>query len=457
MSPPILLLIAVFAAVAVVGGIVGVRQLDAASSAQVRLATARDDLDGLLRNQLAEETGLRGFLATGRRDFLEPDGPPTQTFAALAGGLAHELAEAGITAGPALVRDLRFAHDDWESQVKTPLLADARRGDRLAKQIYGKQLTDRMRKDASTLRDALNAAGNGVQTDLGRRINATVAVSVGIITCFAIAALVLALARAQAVEALEREQSIVAALQQTLRVQGVQLPRTTVGWAYASATREALVGGDLIDTWRADAHRGWFLIADASGKGIEAARHSAFVQYAIRTLTAECDDPAAVLERFNRLFLDTFDDPNIFVVLFLGAFDAHTGLMRYASAGHATAFIQRGTSIQQLGPTGSIIGLDREERYEMRIVAVAAGETIVLATDGLTESRDVHGELLGDEGVMRLLRDAGSEPQTICNRLAAEVSRRSRGEVHDDLAILALRVAAVDDPAAVAPFTTMGA
>ncbi|GAC1402818.1 MAG: hypothetical protein NVSMB64_03300 [Candidatus Velthaea sp.] len=455
MSPPILLLIGLFVAVAIIGGIVGASQLDAATSAQVRLGIARDDLDGLLRTQLSEETGVRGFLATGQRYFLEPDGPPSDTFPERAARLRSELAAARIANGPALVADLERHHQTWESAVKNPLLADPSRRDALAKQTYGKLLTDQMRIDAATLRDGLRAAGTEVQSGLRGRINATVAFSVGTVTLFAIASLVLGLQRAQAVAALVHEQSMVSALQQTLRVEGVSLPRTAVGWAYTSATREALVGGDLIDTWRVDGERGWFLIADASGKGIEAARHSAFVQYAIRTLCAECDDPALILERFNRLFLDTFDDPGIFVVLLLGSFDARSGSMRYASAGHASAYIRRAEAVDQLMPTGPIIGLDRTQVYGDATVLLQPGDVVVLATDGLTESRDAAGDMLGDEGVMALVGTGLLEPQALCDRLVAEVSRRSAGEVHDDLAILILLILLDDDMADASTFTIM--
>ena len=455
MSPPILLLIGLFIAVAIIGGIVGARQLDAATGTQVRLGIARDDLDGLLRSQLAEETGLRGFVATGQRYFLEPDGAPSDTFGERAAALRRELVTTQIADGARLVEDLVKHHDVWETAVKDPLLKDPARADALAKQTYGKLLTDEMRSDASTLRDDIRIAGAQLQAALRWRINSTVAISVGSITMFAIATLVLGLQRARTIEALVREQSMVSALQQTLRVAGVNLPRATVGWAYSSATREALVGGDLIDTWRASEDRGWFLIADVSGKGIEAARHSAFVQYAIRTLAAQTDDPAEIVDRFNRLFLDTFDDPGIFVVLLLGSFDARTGALRYASAGHASAYVRRGDGVEQLHPTGSIVGLERDQTYTEASLAMEPNDILVLATDGLTESRDAAGDLLGDEGAMELVRTGPWEPQSLCDRLAAEVRRRSGGEVHDDLAILVLRILAETSVTALPTFTTM--
>ena len=203
---------------------------------------------------------------------------------------------------------------------------------------------------------------------------------------------------------LEREHSLVDALQQTLRVGGTRLPRTEIGYVYASATAEALVGGDLLDSWRDGEETGWFLIADASGKGIQAARHAAFVQYAVRALAAERDDPGSVVARFNRLFIDTFDDPGIFVVLFLGRFDARTHTLRYVGAGHSTAFVRRvpGPSSSCRRPARSSDS-SRTPRLPSAPSTCRSGATVVLATDGLTEARDASGTFLGDEGVAKLL------------------------------------------------------
>jgi serine phosphatase RsbU (regulator of sigma subunit) len=454
-SPPILFLAALLLAIAIAGEFVGAALLDNASRSGQRLVVARNDLDALVRRQLVEEIGLRGYVATGRRSFLE-QGSPELSFDDRAKRLRGELRDADIAGGPARLDAFVAAHSRWRREVELPLLTEPGR-DALAKQTQGKDLLDTMRGEAAAIRDDLQTASDDIDRALGWRLKATMAASIGTITFFVIAALVSGVSRRQAVAALEREQSLVSALQQTLRVDGVQLPRTAVGFAYTSATREALVGGDLIDTWRADADRGWFLIADVSGKGIDAARHSAFAQYAIRTLSAEYDDPARVLARFNVLFLDTFDDPSIFVVAFLGAFDARSGILRYASAGHAIAFVVRSDGVEQLAPTGSIIGMDRDEHYAERVVHLATGETIVLATDGLTECRDEHGEMLGDDGVIALLRGDCVDPQALCDRLVAEAQRRSRGEVTDDLAILVLRILDADVSPAAAPFSAIGA
>jgi sigma-B regulation protein RsbU (phosphoserine phosphatase) len=411
----------------------------------MNLSVARDNLDALVRSQLSEETGLRGFVSTRDRDFLQPDGPPSPDFDRQAAALADELREAGLPDALPLIDAIRDKHDSWEKEVALPLLRNPTGNDTPFVETYGKLLTDELRTSAQQLTAMLKSERDKVERQLRYLINATVAISVLVVATFAFAAVILGLARATALQRLERERTLVDALQRTLRVGGTRLPRTEVGFAYASATAEALVGGDLLDSWRDGENDGWILIADASGKGIEAARHSAFVQFAIRALVADDRDPANVLERFNRLFLDTFTDPGVFVVLFLGRFDSRTNTLQYASAGHPAAFVRRGTIVQQLAPTGPIIGMERESTYVQRTVNLRLGETVLLATDGLTESRDSDGSFLGDDGVAQLLASAPMDPQGICDLLIGEAERRAHGEIADDLAILAISVVERED------------
>jgi len=432
-------------AVAIVGPVWGIHQLDAESNAQLRLNAARESVDTILREQLSEETGLRGYVSTHDKYFLDPDGPPNPRFDADVAALAARIQAANVGEALPMVEDIGRTHDRWEREVAVKLLQDPDRKDALPVQTFGKLLTDELRASSEQLRDALATASLQQETQLRNTINLTVGISALIVALFALAAVVLGLSRASAVERLERERSLVSALQGTLRVGGARLPRTETAFAYASATAEALVGGDLLDSWRDSDDTGWFLIADASGKGIQAARHAAFVQYAVRALAAGRDDPADVVARFNVLFIDTFDDPGIFVVMFLGRYDSRTRTLRYAAAGHSAAFVRRGNTVEQLPPTGPIAGLDRATIYTVGSRVLSVGATVVLATDGLTEARDAGGTFLGDEGVAAILAAAPLDPQGICDMLVAEAERRYNGVIADDMAILAMTVLAHED------------
>ena len=227
---------------------------------------------------------------------------------------------------------------------------------------------------------------------------------------------------------------------------GAQLPRTEIGVRLHVGHQRRRSSAAICSIRGATRRtRAGSLIADASGKGIQAARHAAFVQYAIRALAAEQADPGVVVERFNRLFIDTFDDPSIFVVMFLGRYDSRSRELRYVGAGHSAAFVRRGTTVELLPPTGPIAGLDKATTYAVGSVVLPIGATVVLATDGLTEARDGGGTFLGDDGVAEILGGAPLDAQGICDLLVAEAERRYNGVIADDLAILAMTVLAHED------------
>ena len=69
---------------------------------------------------------------------------------------------------------------------------------------------------------------------------------------------------------------------------------------------------------------------------------------------------------------------------------------------------------------------------------VQPDEQLVLVTDGLTETRDRAGKMLGADGAMELIGKSSSDPQTCADQLAAAARRRSRGSLQDDLAVLVI-------------------
>jgi sigma-B regulation protein RsbU (phosphoserine phosphatase) len=239
---------------------------------------------------------------------------------------------------------------------------------------------------------------------------------------------------------IDRESSIVETLQGAFRTDLDALPGSRIGTAYISADSDAAVGGDLYDVRRLDEHRGLVMVADISGKGIQAAVNTAFVKYSMRTLALSHEDPGDILGRFNSIFLDTVRDPNLFVVAFVGVLDVAALTLTYASAGHSGAYLRRAGTVRRLDVTGPIVGLDAAFGYKTRRLPLARGDLLVLATDGLSEARDAEGTLLEDEGAMDLLVHTSLDPQDCADELVAAVRSRGGGTLHDDLALLVIGI-----------------
>ena len=425
--------------VAVGGSVFAVRQLDAAAQSEITLSDAEQQLDTLLRTQLDAEAGVRGFVGSRQPYALDPEGDQGDLFDHRADLLERTLRRVAVPDAIALLGGMRDIHRAWRRDVAQPLLDNPNLPDSATLQTYGKILIDRLRYDAGDMRDMLRVEAVNVQQRLKNKINQTVEYSLGIVTLFAVLGLYLAASRSAAVAALIRERTVVDTLQVVLRSGWESLPGAEIGTAYVSATAEAKVGGDLFDVWRLD-DRGFVLIADVSGKGIDAAVGTAFVKYAIRTLAAEEIDPAVIVRKFNRLYCEMTQDPSQFVVLLLGVLDGDARLLRYTSAGHGGAFLRRGGTVRQLPVSGPIVGMAPRSEYRTEVLELRPRDTLLLATDGLSEARNDDGDLLGDDLAMQLVAQASDDPQTLCDEIVDRVRDRSGGRILDDLAILAVRI-----------------
>ena len=413
-------------------------QLDSAAAFERALVSTQQTLDDLVRVQLDEETGLRGYLATNSTLFLQPYSQGNENYLAAIHRFKGSAAALGIPEVESSVNGMASLHEAWITTVARPLLAHPHAPDALTRQTLGKELVDQLRGDTNRIHSLLEAQLGHVQMELKRRINEALFGGLASILVFGIVCIVFVTSRAQMLNVIERERSIVETLQSAFSTDLDVLPGTHLGRAYISADVDAAVGGDLYDVRRLDEHRGLVVVADISGKGLQAAVNTAFVKYSIRTLARSSSDPSEILTEFNRAFLDTVSDPNLFVVVFVGVFDSRTRTVTYASAGHSGAYLRRGSSVGQLAVTGPIVGIDAEYRYEARTVALDPGDLMVLATDGLSEARDASGEPLGHEGAIAVLRRASEDPQTCADELVAAARRRGDGTLHDDLALLVI-------------------
>ncbi len=191
-----------------------------------------------------------------------------------------------------------------------------------------------------------------------------------------------------------------------------------------------------------------FLVADVSGKGIEAAVDTALIKYSIRTLFSEDPDPRSILAKFSALYARSVDEPESFIVAFLAVVDLDTGRVRYASAGHEPAWAILGRDVVTLPPSGPVIGMEPESEYDAHELHLRSGDSLILTTDGLTESRDGGGELLGSTGVMVWLSELEGGAQAFADAIVRRLRKRS-SRITDDLAILVVKYAPTRRPGTV--------
>jgi len=415
------------------------RQLDAALEVERTLVKAEHQLSDVLRAQLDEEAGLRGFLATKQQSFLEPFLSQADGFDKQADQLQSVVRDLDINKSdlaPLLI-EMKLLHASWEQGVARPLLRSPQAPNAVELQTLGKVLTDRLRSASMHVDQLLNARLLRAQNDLRRRVNLMVGEVLAAILLFGATGIMYVGSRTRMLARIGRERAIIETLQGAFRTGWDSLPGSRVGTAYISATADADVGGDLYDVCKLDETRGLLLVADVSGKGIEAAVNTAFIKYSIRMAARAYGTPARILSEFNTVFMATIKEPNLFVSAFVGIVDVRAMTLCYAGAGHATNYLRRADAVRQLSATGPLIGLDRDMTFGEQTMNLVQGDMLVLATDGLTEARDARGIQL-QEHAMSLMAAASTDPQQCADELVAAVRRHSGETLRDDLALLVL-------------------
>ncbi len=189
------------------------------------------------------------------------------------------------------------------------------------------------------------------------------------------------------------------------------------------------VGGDLFDAAFVDDTTFAVLIGDVSGKGMPAAVMVPALHVLFRSELKRGGGPAEQLERMNRLLCDTA--PENGVTLGVGIFNAATGEMRYASAGHPSPYLlKQGTAPTMLDSSSLPLGMEPEARYEEVTVRLAPGERLLLYTDGIVEAMDAAGRMFGFEGLEQQLlgweagHPAGSWMTDVFDKLGEQYGHR---------------------------------
>ena len=218
------------------------------------------------------------------------------------------------------------------------------------------------------------------------------------------------------------------------------LPRPE-GFDLAALSRPCqAVGGDYYDFLELPGGRLALVVADVSGKGTPASLLMASVHAAVRCLAGTLP-PARLLDRLNRQLLDA-TQPHRYVTLFYAELDPVSGALDYVNGGHVPPLLRRqGGAIVALEAGGAAPGLIDEACYEVGRERLAAGDTLLLVTDGVTEALSAEERELGQEGLRQVLRQHCVDPaQELLERLVARVeSWAGPGGPADDLTAVVVR------------------
>jgi serine phosphatase RsbU (regulator of sigma subunit) len=207
-----------------------------------------------------------------------------------------------------------------------------------------------------------------------------------------------------------------------------------------------LLGGDYATVHQREADLVFVCICDVVGHGLAAALLAARVNSFVRHAVVEVGQPCRVVTELNDFIFRNFGNFGVFVTFFCLAIDLRRREIEYAGCGHPPALLcnEGGTSCLRLLSQHEPIGVFPKlaQACQNDRVPIAAGDRILLYTDGIIEARNQAGALFGIEAVESVLAssDASVGSPQLLDATFAAMDEFRHGEQNDDALVVAARI-----------------
>ena len=240
---------------------------------------------------------------------------------------------------------------------------------------------------------------------------------------------------------LESEVRIAKEIQQSLLpVAPLDLPAGAVAGATLPAEE---VGGDYYDIIPLAGERVALAIADVTGHGVGAGILSAMTKSALHLQLDHEADPGPVLSRLNKVLFEV-SDKKTFVTFAYALIDPANSTIAIATAGHPPV-LHRSEATRIVTPLRSrnvALGMRRDASFSGALsVRYAAGDLLLLYTDGFIEATDSAGVQFSEK-VPQLLAQAEGSPQEVLAGLLDQLQKFTgrHGEFDDDISLVCVRL-----------------
>jgi PAS domain S-box-containing protein len=157
---------------------------------------------------------------------------------------------------------------------------------------------------------------------------------------------------------------------------------------YEPAVSPLEIGGDWYDVLPVGEGRIGVIVGDCVGRGLSAAAVMGQLRSSARALLLTGASPATLLEQLDTVA--AFIPDAFCTTVFVAILDTRSETLFYSSAGHVPAVLGAPESRPRLLTDASSVPLavQRDDPRPQAAVALAAGSTVLLYTDGLVERRD---------------------------------------------------------------------
>jgi hypothetical protein len=244
-----------------------------------------------------------------------------------------------------------------------------------------------------------------------------------------------------------RRQDVVTMQQHLLPTRLPDVDGLEIAAAYLVGDRILEVGGDFYDVVECADGAVAALIGDVCGRGVDAAALTGMARHTLAALLQEGASAQRAMTRLNaRLRLDgSWRFVTAGVATLRPAGDGVA--VEWVSAGHPAPVVLRHATGPERGTGGgALLGVLAEPKVGVSQLFLEPGDTLIIFTDGLTESRSPDGVMFEDHALGATLNRLRGRPLTALVHELSTASADFGGPQTDDIAVLAIRAGKEQPP-----------
>ena len=209
------------------------------------------------------------------------------------------------------------------------------------------------------------------------------------------------------------------------------------------------VGGDYYDAFPLDPEQPpgkdnpvMLVVADVAGKSVPAALLMATFHASLRSVASATATLTGIVTRMNRYACAHSLEGRRFTTAFFGVYNPATRVLAYVRAGHNEPFLVRASGQFERLDAGDLpLGIDPSAPYLPTEITLAAGDLLLIYSDGLVEAVNGREEEFGEHRVIDLLKTAPQEAaeETLQRLLASVRTFTGQRRQYDDLTAFVVR------------------
>lgn len=209
---------------------------------------------------------------------------------------------------------------------------------------------------------------------------------------------------------------------------------------------KGIPGGDFIDYFQLDNNNLAVLLGDVMGKKwgawYFAFAYAGYIRASLRgiLLNAEKFSPAEILSNVNRAVYQDSKISEVFTTLSVLVINQRDGFVKYSGAGDVPLLFKENNNnkVKQIVSKGVLLGFVESSEYQDIKIDMKTDDMLILTTDGVTETRNNSGEMLGEDGLVKIFESVSLIDDPV-SAIQHKIKSFSNDQFEDDISMIIIK------------------